>query len=146
MTLFSSHFFAAFSELSNYLNMYWSMTFISECDPSIPSTDTICGRYVGHIRGQLQSIYYLGYFGGHTPQQGHILQQILTPFDDEYGLQVTSESDYCFPLLSDRYNWNTVDIDAPYNRCSICDLQIEFPQSMCSQCIYIREFLESLNN
>ena len=126
--------------------MYWNLIFISESDPSIPNTDTICGRYVGHIQGHLESIYYLGYFGSQTPQQGHILQQILIPFDDEYGLQITSENDYCFPLLPDRLNWSTVDIDAPYNRCSVCDLQIEFPQLIYSQCTYIRDFIESINN
>ena len=35
--------FVAFSALSNYLNLYRSFTFISECDPSLSCTDTICG-------------------------------------------------------------------------------------------------------
>ena len=43
--------FAAFNELSQYLNLYWTLTFISEYDPSVPSTDTTCGRYVGHPQG-----------------------------------------------------------------------------------------------
>ena len=38
--------FAAFSQLSDYWNMYWNSIFISESDPSIPNTDTIRGRYV----------------------------------------------------------------------------------------------------
>ena len=136
--------FVGFSELSDYLNLYWSLTFVSECDPSLPNTDTICGRYIGHPQGQLQSIYYLGYFGGQTQEQGHTLQSILMSFDDEYGLQITNETDYSFPLLSDRLNWSTVDIDAPYSRCSVCDIQIDFPLSICSQCAYIKDFLDSI--
>ena len=111
--------FTAFAELSDYLNLYWSLTFISEQDPSIPNNDTICGRYVGHIQGQLRSIYYIGQYGALNPLQSNTLQDILTPFDDEYGLQIASESDYHFPLLSDRLNWNTVDIDASYIRLQV---------------------------
>ena len=138
--------FTAFAELSDYLNLYWRLTFISEQDPTIPNNDSICGRYVGHIQGQLQLIYYIGQYGALNPLQSNSLEDILTPFDDEYGLQIAHESDYHFPLLPDRLNWNTVDIDAPYNRCTICDLQIHFPLSLCSQCTFIREFLDSINN
>lgn len=139
--------FTAFNELSDYFNLYWSLTFISEQDPSMPNSDTICGRYVGHIQGQLQFIFYIGqYYGAQNPQQGDILQEMLTPFQDEYELQIASESDCSFPVLSDTLNWNTVDLDAPYNRCTICDLQIDFPLSLCSQCTFIREFLDNINS
>jgi hypothetical protein len=139
--------FTAFNELSDYFNLYWSLTFIPEYDPSVHNSDTICGRYVGHIQGQLQSIYYIGqYYGAQNPQ-GNILQQILTPLqDDEYGLQIANESDYSVPLLSDTFNWSIIDLDAPYNRCTMCDLQIDFPLSFCSQCTFIKDFLDSINN
>lgn len=139
--------FTAFNELSDYFNLYWSLTFISEQDPSMPNSDTICGRYVGHIQGQLQFIFFIGqYYGAQNPQQGDILQEMLTPFQDEYGLQIASESDCSFPVLSDTLNWNTVDLDGPYNRCTICDLEIHFPLSLCSQCTFIRELLDNINS
>ena len=144
-----SNSFAAFSALSNYLNLYWNFTFISEYDPSLSSTDSICGRYVGHPQGQLQSIYYLGDFGAHNEQGSHILEDILTHFDDEHGLNITNENNYSFPLLPDRFNWSTVDIDAPYSRCSVCDALIPFPHiytQICSQCAYISDFLDSICN
>ena len=106
----------------------------------------LCGRHVGHPQGQLQSIYYIGYFGAQTAQQGHILQEILMPFDDEYGLQITNENDYNFPFLCDRLNWSTVDIDTPYSSCSVCDIQINLSLSICSQCAYIRDYLESIRD
>ena len=73
------------------------------------------GRHIGHPQGHLQSIYYVGYFSGMSEQHGHILQNLLMNFDDEYGLLKTHENEYCFPLLPDRFNWSTIDIDA----CSI---------------------------
>ena len=96
--------FTACNELSDYFSF---LIFISEQDPSMPNSDTICGRYVGHIQGQLQSIFYIGqYYGAQNPQ-GDILHDILAPFQDEYGLQIGSESDCSFPVLSDRLNWNS---------------------------------------
>ena len=76
--------FIAFNVLSDYLNLYWSLTFISEHDPSIPDSDTICGRYVGHIQGQIQSVYFIGQYGALSPLQSEIVEEILTPFDEEY--------------------------------------------------------------
>lgn len=82
--------FAAFDNLSRYLDFYWSLTFISHTDPTIPSNDTICGTYVGHPQGQLQSIYYHGHFGAPTLQEGDRIQQIIQPYtlDDSYGLKI----------------------------------------------------------
>ena len=82
--------FAAFADLSFFLDFYWSFTFISDSDPTIPDNDSISGTYVGHPQGQLQSIYYQGYFGAPTVQEGHRIQQIVEPFDDSYGLRITS--------------------------------------------------------
>ena len=84
-----------------------------------------------------------------TEEHGNILRDILMDFDDEYGLQITHENEHSFPLLPDRFNWSTVDIDAPYSRCSVCDSLVLFTHvfiTICSQCAYIRDFLESIHN
>lgn len=52
-------------------------------------------------------------------EHGNILHDILIDIDDEYGLQITHENEHSFPLLSDRFNWSTIDIDAPYSICSV---------------------------
>ena len=82
-------------------------------------------------------------------QHGHILQNLSMDFDDEYGLQITDENEYSFPLLPDRVNWSTIDIDAPYSRCSVLDSLVPFTYTftpICSQCVYIHNFLESVRN
>ena len=84
--------------------------FISDADPTIPNNDSITGTYVGHPQGRLQSIYYQGYFGAPTLQEGHRLEQILELFDDGYGIQIASEDDNCSPPLHDALNWSTTDI------------------------------------
>lgn len=136
--------FAAFNDLSSYLDLYWKLTFIPSYDESVPN-DTICGRYAGHQQGQLVSIYYLGNFGAKTSQLGHMLQLIFASFDDDlHGLQITSE-DYSIPFLTDTLNWSTVNIDAPYNRCTVCEVQIDYPLSTCSQCTHIQEILANIS-
>ena len=138
--------FSSFNDFSNYLNLYWKLTFIPSYDESTPDSDTICGRYVGHQQGHLQSIYYTGYFGTETVQQGLRLRQILMYFDNEYcSFQITSEGDLSLPLLPESLNWGTVDIDAPYSRFTICDIQINHPLTLCPQCTQIQEILGSIN-
>jgi hypothetical protein len=52
--------FVAFADLSHYLDLYWSLTFVPSNDPTIPScSDSISGPYVGHPKGQLQSIIWV---------------------------------------------------------------------------------------
>ena len=135
--------FAAFGDLSHYLDLYWSLTFISDADPTIPNNDCISGTYVGHPQGQLQSIYYHGYFGAPTLQEGHRIEQIMAPFDDIYGFQITSENDNCSPPVHDGLNWSTTNIDAPYHLCSVCELAVIVDDSdVCSICTYVRAFLD----
>ena len=63
--------FAAIANLSHYLDLYWSLTFVSNANPIIPKNDSIAGTYVGHPKGQLQSINYMDYFGAPTSQEGY---------------------------------------------------------------------------
>ena len=63
----------AFADLSRYLDFYWSLTFVSDADPTIPGNDSISGTYVGHPQGQLQS------FGAPTLQEGRRIEQIMEP-------------------------------------------------------------------
>ena len=134
--------FAAFTDLSRYLDFYWSLTFISDADPTIPSNDSISGTYVGHPQGQLQSIYYQGYFGAPILEEGHRIEQIMECFDDSYGFQIASEDDNCTPPLHNGLNWSTTDIDAPYHLCSVCELAVVNDSDVCSTCTYVRAFLD----
>ena len=134
--------FIAFSDFAHYLNLYWSLTFISDTDPTIPSNDSISGTYVGHPQGQLQSIYYLGFFGAPTLQEGQQMQQIMQSFDDDYGMQIASENDHCIPHVHDSMNWSIVNIDAPYHLCSVCELAVVDDAEICSTCTYVQAFLD----
>ena len=116
--------FAAFDNLSHYLDLYWSLTFISYADPTIPSNDTISGTYVGHLQGQLQSIFYHGHFGAPTLEEGH---GTIYALEDSYGFQtlIVCEDDNCTaPLHDDRL-------------CSVCDLAVVNDTEICSICAYV---------
>ena len=108
------------------MNLYWGLTFIS-------NHTSIAGTYVGHPQGQLQSIY-LGYFGAPSLQEGH---QIMGLFYDSYGMQIVNEDEHCIPPLHDSLNWSTVDIDAPYHVCSMCELYVVQDTQICSTCTYV---------
>ena len=127
--------FAAFADLSHYLDLYWSLTFVSNADPTIPNNDSIAGTYIGHPKGQLQTINYVGYFGAPTSQEGYEMQHIIEPLDDGYGFQIASEDDNPSELLHDNLNWSTIDIDAPYHLCSVCELAVVTDSNeICSIC------------
>ena len=140
--------FNAFSDFAHYLNLYWGLTFIilSDADPTIPNNDSIAGTYVGHPQGQLQSIYYLGYFGAPSLQEGHQMEQIMGSFDDSYAMQIVSEDEHCIPPLHNSLNWSTVDIDVPYHLCSMCELSVVQDTQICSTCTYVRSFLDDDND
>ena len=127
--------FLFFSDLSQYLDLYWSLTFISDTDPTMPSWDSISGTYVGHPQGQFHSIYYQVYFG--VPSfQGHRIQQIIKPLDC-YGFQIASEDDSYAPPMDDVSNWSTTDIDATYHLCSVCELATVDDTEICGTCAYV---------
>ena len=141
--------FAAFDYLSHYLDLYLSLTFISYADPTIPSNDTISGTYVGHPQGQLQSIFYQGHFGAPTLEEGHRIREIMQPYalEDSYGFQnLFVCEDNCTAPLHDDHNWSTIDMDAPYHLCSVCDLAVVNDTEICSICAYVRAFLDDLND
>lgn len=69
------HSFTAFAKFSHYLDMYWSLTFLSGNDPTLPNNDSITGMYVGHPQGKLQAIYYRDYFGAQNLEEGHKMQK-----------------------------------------------------------------------
>ena len=50
------------------------------------------------------------------------MRQIMESFDDGYGTQIVPEDDCCIEPLHDSSNWSTIDTDAPYHLCSVCDL------------------------
>ena len=69
------------------------------------------------------------------------MQHILEPLDDGYGFQIASEEDHTNQPLHDDLNWSTVDTDAPYHLCSVCELLVV--NEICSMCTYyIRGFLD----
>ena len=104
--------FAAFPDFTHYLDLYWGLTFISDSDPTVPDNDSISGIYVGHPHGQLQLIYYLGYFGGPTLHECHQMQEIMESFDDSYGMQIANENECYNEPLHDSSNWSTtVDLE-----------------------------------
>ena len=99
--------------------------------------------YVGYPQGKLQAIYYRGYFGTQNLEEGHKMQEIMESFDDGYGLQIASEDDCYNPHFDETSNWSTVDIDAPYHLCSICELAIiSDSENIYSACTYVRAFIE----
>ena len=57
-----------------------------------------------------------------------------------YGVHIVAE-DNTYPLLDDTTNWSTVDLDAPYTRCTVCDVEIDYPNEICSQCMQIQKVL-----
>ena len=59
--------FTAFTDLADYLNLYWVDTFMPSHDDSTGDFSVVCGTFVGHIRGQLNEIHY---FGASNPNQG----------------------------------------------------------------------------
>ena len=130
------------------MDLYSGLTFISDSDPTIPDNDSISGTYVGHPQGQLQLIYYLGYFGAPTLHEGYQMQEIMESFDDSYGMQIASENECCNEPLHDSLNWSTIDIDAPYHLCSVCELSIveDCHTGICSTCAYIQSFLQLDSN
>ena len=129
--------------ITSVLDLYWSLTFISDNNPTLPNNDSISGMYVGHPQGKLQAIYYRGYFGAQNLEEGHKMQEIMESFDDGYGLQIASEDDCYIPHFDETSNWSTVDIDAPYHLCSICELAIiSDSENICSACTYVRAFIE----
>ena len=52
------------------------------------------------------------------------MQHILEPLDDGYCFQIASEEDHTNQPLHDDLNWSTVDTDAPYHLCSVCELPV----------------------
>ena len=113
----------------------------------------ICGTHVGHIRGQLSQIYYLGYYGAHTRHQSDHMHDILNVYDDPmYGAFICPE-DSPSRLLNDQSN---VNLAAPYTACSRCELHIEYPNGtdlhkvnnthVCRQCRYIVNTLSSMES
>ena len=131
--------FAAFDDFSHYLDLYWSLTFISDVDPTIPNNDSISGSYVGHPQGQL---YYQGYFGAPNLQEGFSIEHIMEPFNDSYSYQIASEDDNYTPPLDDDINWSTTDVDAPYHLCSICELSVVYDTEICCTCAYVQAFVQ----
>ena len=87
-----SVFLTASAVFSHYLDLYWSLTFLSDNDPILPNNDSISGTYIGHPQGKLQAIYYQGYFGAQNLEEGHRMQKIM----ESFGLQIASE-DYYIP-------------------------------------------------
>ena len=139
--------FTAFPEISNYFNIYWANTFLPSYDDATGDCSMVCGTYVGHIRGQLAEIHYLGFYGANTPQQQKSMCQLLNTYDDYYGVSINQEG-FTYASLSDRDNWSTVDLDAPYTRCTNCHLSFEFgeisPSYLCQQCSHIQDVLSSI--
>ena len=143
--------FTLFAELSTYFHLYWQHSFIPSYDPADLEPDMICGTHVGHIRGHLCQIYYLGFYGACTRNQGDQMHDILNMYDDPmYGAFICPE-DTPSRLLNDKSNWSSVDLDTPYTSCSRCDLDIEYPNKsdphksnttpLCQQCRYIVDTL-----
>ena len=74
------------------------------------------------------------------------MHTLLNAYDDNvYGVYIVAE-DNTFPLLPDNTNWSTVDLDAPYTRCTICCIEIDFPSEICSQCTQIQAVLSSIHS
>ena len=136
--------FTAFTDLADYLNLYWVDTFMPSHDDSTGDFSVACGTFVGHIRGQLNEIHYLGYYGASNPNQGQHMYKLLNVYDDYYGLNIQQEG-FAISLLNDHDNWSTVDLDAPYTQCTNCDISLEFDDTsisqLCQQCSHIKYVL-----
>ena len=102
--------FTSFSDLSAYFELYWQHTYIPDYDPSVPEPSMICGTHVGHIRGQLSHIYYLGYYGASTPLQHEQMHAILSVYDDPMYDIYISEEDNRDHILNDKSNWSVVNL------------------------------------
>lgn len=139
--VFLDHF-PFFSDLSQYLDLYWSLTFISDTDSTMPSYDSISGTYVRHSQGQLHSIYYRGHFGAPSFQEGHRIQQLIKLLDC-CGFQIASEDDSYAPPIDNVSNWSTTDIDALYHLCSVCELATVDDTEICKTCAYVQSFLDN---
>ena len=61
-------------------------------------------------------------------------------------MQITSVDDHCIQPLHDSVNWNTVDTDAPYHLCSLCELSVVQDSEICSTCTYVQAFLDDDND
>ena len=71
------------------------------------------------------------------------MQHIIQPLDDSYGFQIASDDDNPSKLLHDNLNWSTIDIDAPYHLCSVCELAVVTDSNeICLICTYVRGFLD----
>ena len=141
--------FTAYTALSLYLQLYWEHTYIPSYDPSDLEPSMICGTHVGHIRGQLSRICYLGFYGAINKHQKQQMYDILHIYDDDtYGVNIIPE-DNPTHLLHDDINWSNTDLDAPYTACSNCLLHIEYPPhthdtsavTLCWQCSTINDIL-----
>ena len=143
--------FTSFSDLSAYFELYWHHTYIPDYDPSDPEPSMVCGTHVGHIRGQLSQIYYLGFYGAYTHHLGEQMHEILNAYNDPmYGIYICDE--YARPrVLNDKSNWSVVNLDAPYSACSRCNLHIEYPlntddPNLCWQCEHVQRVLSSIDS
>ena len=117
-------------------------------DDSTGNCSAVCGTFVGHIRGNLNQIHYLGSYGASNPQQHQHIYKIFNVYDDYYGININQEG-FTTTLINDHDNWSTVDLDAPYTRCTICDMAVELddisPNLLCEHCSLIQCHLSYLN-
>lgn len=138
--------FTAFTDLADYFNLYWTHTFMPSHDDSTGDCSEVCGTFVGHIRGHLNQIHYLGFYGASNLQQGQKMYELLNVYDDYYGININQEG-FTVTLLNDHDNWSTVDLDAPYTRCTNCDIALEvsdiYPNQLCQICSYIQSYFSS---
>ena len=82
--------FSQFHELSEYLKLYWKLSFVPCFDESLLCSEAsfVCGTYVGHPTGQLQSIAYLGNHGASSQQESQMLCDLFYDYDDMYGTKL----------------------------------------------------------
>ena len=142
--------FSAYTKLSLFFQLYWEHVYIPSYDPSDLEPSMICGTHVGHIRGHLSRIRYLGFYGAFHKHQSEHMHDILRIYDDDmYGLNIAEENNPNH-VLTDETNWSTTNLDAPYTACSQCHLHIEYPESqtnhasqtnLCWQCTRITNIL-----
>ena len=152
--------FTSFSELSRYFHLYWRRQYIPSYDPSSFEPSDVLGTHVGHIRGQLTDIYYLGHYGANTRFQADQMRDIITPYEDPmYDTSFFPEEDWFRNRhLDEKSNWSVINLDAPYTACSRCDLQIEYAvttddahktdtsSNLCRQCRHIQWVLSSIDS
>ena len=149
------HQFNDYAQLARYFNLYWAHTFIPTYDDSSESfpgaePSMLSGTHVGHIRGELTYVHYLGFYGASTHAESFEISQILCQYDDDrYGLQVTNDSPP--HVINESDNWGTVVLDTPYTTCSKCQLPMEYssdpevsqPPLLCWQCRYFEGYFAS---